>query len=208
MKDKKLGYTFFLGGKSHYMKAAIEPFENEINHLFDEDRWHQEKEIVNCNPIFRTHGATADGGITTGLIIGIGIFVGEWGANKILDELYDIKIRPAIANFFGQTNRKINSKSSSTIEFRSMIFYKKHNLLVLVRINAESAEEVDNNFDLIIQTHGQARELIETKGKLANIHEYTIDGNKVNIEPNLFTSLRNMESKEKKKIVKEMKHYV
>lgn len=84
----------------------MEPFEKEIESLFDSEEYYYETEALDNNPIFDFDGrATADVGITAGLVFGIIAFVGGWAGNKILDELYEIKMRPAIVNFFNQVNK-------------------------------------------------------------------------------------------------------
>ena len=198
-----------MSGKMHYMKAALDPFENRIDKLFDSTDWHYNNNEIKNNPVFHIDNTpTADAGLSTGLVLGIIAFVGGWSANKVLDELYEHKLKPAVIDFFKQVNENVNSETTRIIEYQNMVWYKEHEILVMVRIKAKSAYEIEENFDLIIQTHKHAMEWIKVKGKQASIHEYSIESGNVNVKPNLFNSLNQIQSEERTKTIKKMHKYI
>lgn len=209
LNDKNLSYSFLISGKMHYMKAALDPFENKIDKLFNSTDWHYNNDEIKNNPVFYINKTpTADAGISTGLALGIIAFAGGWSANKALDELYEHKLKPAVIDFFEQVNENVKSETTRTLEYQNMVWYKEHEILVMVRIKAKSAYEIEENFDLIIQTHKHAMEWIKTKGKQANIHEYSIESGIVNVKPNLFNSLDHIQSEERVETIKKMHEYI
>lgn len=193
----------------HYMKAAVNPFENKIDKLFDSTDWSYNNYEIKNNPIFYINKTpTADAGLSTGLILGIITFVGGWSANKVLDELYEHKLKPAVIDFFKQVNENINSETTRMIEYQNMVWYKEYEILVMVRIKAKSAYEIEENFDVIIETHKHAMDWIKTNGKQANIHEYSIESGNVNVKPNLYNSLDQIQSEERDETIKKMHKYI
>jgi hypothetical protein len=86
-----------------------------------------------------------------------------------------------------------------------MVWYEEHKVLVMVRMKANSAHEIEENFYLISQTYNNAVHWLMTNGKSASLHEYTIVDKKVNVVPNLFDSIGQIQTEDRSKTIRQFR---
>lgn len=206
MSSNKLGYSYILGGPSNHRKHAVDIIGNEVENLFNSKEWYSiSSGSFKNNPVLELDERPTADIVSTGLIFGLIAFAGDWAGNKALDELYEHKIKPAIIKLYKEVNEKSKSESSLSFEYQDIVWYEEHKVLVVVRMKVKSEQEIDNNFELIHKAHKNALKWIMSKGIQAPVHEYTIENKIVNVNPNFYSSLKEIQTEERMKSIKKLR---
>lgn len=204
MNDKKIGYNFIMGGRVHFKKSVIDVAEKEIETLFDSEEWYYADAEFKNNSVLEQDGPTAFIGAPE-LVYGVIVFVGAWTGTKVLDELYDHKIKPGIVSMYEKAKDKAASGKDFSFEYQSLVWYEEHKVLIMVSIEVGSELELKKNLDLIKQAHSNALKWLKINGKHAPIHKYIIKNKIIDTEPSFYRNLKAIQVEKGRKIIKSMK---
>lgn len=193
--NENLNYTFYFDGPSHILGASIDPMEKNIVKLIDSYNWSYNNNIIKDYSVFYFNTTpTASFKAVKIFAFGIVLTVANWALDKSLDELYDLKVREAIVDYYDETLNNVPSGKDFVFEYRNMVFYKEYNTLVIIRMRSKSPKEFEQMFEFLIDIHKMALRYLKENGQKAPIHDYILENNHVNIEPNLFNTLDDMKN--------------
>ena len=122
---------------------------------------------------------------TSGLdaLIGICLFLGGWAATKFLDEIYDIKLRPKIKEYFWPYIEKHGPDKKYSLA----ILAKKREAVgaVLICCIGSSIEEIESSERQIPAALNMAKELLNSSTE-NSVYLYVIENGTANLEPKVF----------------------
>lgn len=193
-------YSLSYRANAHHLKTLIEIFEVEEFELHHEKlqktSWYETSQKP---ALKRTKGYTADLSLSS-FVMNVAVLFTEWAAGKLFDEVYG-KNREKIIAFFESFYQK--SKPDTSVEYWNIVTYENPDIVVLIRLKASSIDEVLRDFDLILNAHRNAVDFINEKGVLAPIYEYVIQEGKVNLTPNMYNSIKEIEKSDCARILQQ-----
>lgn len=194
-------YTFFTSGDSFSLRNSLIPFVCDIEQglpVKSVDKLEEEYSVGDVLEVKR--GPTADAGFLTTIAVGVVVFVGGWAGKKLLDEIYDAKLRPRIKHWLEKLDSGLapNTKESPK-QLHVGIWYEDRKVLVLVVIEAENYLDMIELEPLVSITHENAAKWIKKNGVLSPVHVHVIRDGNVNVEPMTFGSVEDYCLKNRKK---------
>jgi hypothetical protein len=176
-------FTFVAQGNSHFLKAvadALETFET----LEKSGEWAQETDY------FRKMSPAASEGRPFALAFGeiagaFAFFMASCFGKKIFDEIYDRTAKRPIAEFL---TKILSLTDGKPIEYRDAIYLEDIKTLVIIRSLVHSGEE-RQAAKALLEGHRVAHLFLTNHGRKAEIHCHTIEGGKIDLNPELFDSL-------------------
>ncbi|MCL4758156.1 MAG: hypothetical protein KJZ96_07385 [Rhodocyclaceae bacterium] len=198
-------YTYFLSGQSPYMRVAIDAIGSELDPVLVDTDWHESSEPMKSNKALHLDSRpTMDAGIASGLIVGLSLFVGGWAGNKLLDEIYEEKLRGPLLRLLSKIFQKAMLPSCKRIEYQHVVTLNDIGLTVLVRLLLSNEKEIPESLDRLAYVHKLASDWIEKNGKCAPIHCYVIADGRCNVEPNLYNSLAEIQREERGRVIRKI----
>ncbi len=134
---------------------------------------------------------------------GIFLFFSTAVVEEELSEFYRSSVRPSLLNFYSQMMQK--SKKEILFEYRNMILYNEFDVMIVVRLRTKNYKEFEEKINMMTEIHSRALIWLRKNGKQGPIHEYLIEDDKVNILPNIFQNLKEIDSHDLKNDLKLIK---
>ncbi len=173
---------FSHAGPNHELQKIVKPFMNEVYEGLEEEGFKSE-DLRDFNipgnllpaPEFHT-GPRGDFGASA-LVIGVSVFlgttIGAWAVEKVCDEVYDVKIRPAFRNLLTNWGKSKNKQHPATT-IRFSIWYDVDQIMVNVVAEGSSKEELKQASELIPEAHKAALSWLENHGIQKKVLTYRI----------------------------------
>lgn len=198
-------YTYFIGGQNPYMRAAIDAIGSELDPVLANTDWEESSEPMKSNKaLYLNTRPTMDAGIVSGVAIGLCLFIGGWAGNKLLDEIYEEKLREPLFRLLGEAFRKANLPPNKRLEYQHVVTFEDIGLTILVRLLLNHENEIPESLNQMTHVHKLATEWIEKKGKGAPIHCYVISDGKCNVEPLFYSSLEEVKREERDRVIRKI----
>jgi len=117
-------------------------------------------------------------------IFGVLLFIPTWFAKKVLDEVYDLKIKPIVKGILKKADGvEIFSSKKKYKTFVFSMFYEEHNALIVVAIKEKSLDALASSLEIIPSVHVSALATLQEGNHKEPIHLYIVGKGKVNIRP-------------------------
>lgn len=198
-------YTFFAGGQAPFLRVGIDAMAEEIEPLFETTDWEYSKDLLRTNQSLLIDARpTADAGIVSGVVVGVCLFVGAWAGEKLLDEFYEAKLRPSLAQLLSKIFRKSNLPPGKGVEYQQLVTFEDIELTVVIRLLLKDDKEISDSLNLLLHIHNLAANWIKENGKKAQIHCYVVENGKSNVEPLLYGSLAEIQKEEREKVLRKI----
>ena len=146
----------------------------------------------------------ADAGTVSGVVIGISLFVSAWAGKKVLDEFYEIKLRPKLVQLFSRILRKSDFPQGKGLEYQQLVTFEDLGLTVVIRLLLNKENEIEESPNLLLSIHKLAADWIDKNGKKAPIHCYVVENGKSNIKPLFYSSLGEIKKEEREKVLRKV----
>lgn len=196
-------YTYFVGGQTPYMHAAIDAIGSELDPVLANTDWEESSEPMKSNKtLYLNTRPTADAGIVSGMAIGLCLFVGGWAGNKLLDEIYEEKLREPLSRMLGKAFKKAKLPPNKRLEYQHVVTFKDIDVTILVRLLLNHENDIPESLGQMTHVHKLASEWVENKGKGAPIHCYVISDGKCNLEPLFYNSLEEVKHEECDRVIR------
>lgn len=183
--SESIGYTIFASGNSEFFQAAPIPLAGCFDAAFVDDD----------SPVFRKElpeflsvdsRPKGDGGVVLAGIVGVFAFFSTWLLKKVLDDFYEIKLRPSIRNALGAADEKLEGVNATKPKMLMVgISYSDRQILILIGIVGDSFEEILAAEHMIPAVHANAVLWAENNPSEFPIHLYIVDHGTSNVEPML-----------------------
>jgi len=182
VNSSTIGYSIVSVGNSRFFRALAIPFASDMELLAKGTELSYEP--VPDDEVFAVDTRQKAIGTETAVAVGIVLFVGSWFAKKILDEIYDIKLKPIIRNVIQKADEIVISGARKRgLSFVVGIHHQDKQTLVLVVLKTKEKNELLGNLETIRNVHAAARQNVEQSKYDAPLHLYVIEDGKVNVEP-------------------------
>jgi hypothetical protein len=177
-----VGYTGISSGNASFLRAFPIPLASDIELVAKETEI--EYESIQTIDVFSVDKRPKAMGMESIAVAGIILFIGSWFAKKLLDEIYDLKLKPVIRRAIQRADEVIifGAKKHSLI-FLVGIYHRDKEKLVLVAVKTKDKTELLSGLEKIKDVHAIARQKVEMLKYHAPLHLYVIENGKVNIEP-------------------------
>lgn len=193
-----LSYRFFFGGQSHQLIRFLDAFdENLSSHLKNSGVEEADDAVANRPELTFERKVTADAGVSTA-VIGLVFFVAGWAGNHILDELFEDKFKEGLKGLTSKVRNNIKMSRTESIEYRSVICKPEGHPTVVIRLNVETDHTLSGLTDSIKFAHAHAENWIAANGKKAEIHCHTIVNGQFNLEPELYSNIKEIDIRNRK----------
>lgn len=203
MSDIK--YTFYVGGDYPFFRVSIEAFGEEIEPLFEATDWEYSRDLMKNNQaLYIDTRPKADVGTVSAVVIGISLFVAAWAGQKVLDEFYELKLRPNLFRLLSKIFRRSNFPQGKRLEYQQLVTFEDLELTVIIRLLLKEEKEIEESLNLLLPIHKCAAEWIEKNGKKAPIHCYVVENGKSNIEPLFYKSLAEIKKEERYTVLRNL----
>lgn len=181
-------YSFGIEGQKHLIMAAADAIESTVQPYFeDSEEWSYDKDYFSRIPALKTSPAVmAFGGWdVAGIVM---CFIGAAFATKIFDEVYERTLKRPIGKQLDLLLNTISIPEGKSIEYRDIIYFEDIQLVVVIRVIAgkNCGQELEKQ---VMQAHLIAHTYIEQNGRKAPIHCHKIIDGRVEIEPELYSTL-------------------
>jgi hypothetical protein len=198
-------YTYFLVGQNPYMRAAIDAIGSELDPVLANTDWQESSEPMKSNKaLYLDTRPTMDAGIASGLVVGLCLFVGGWAGNKLLDEIYEEKLREPLLRLLRKTIQKANLPPNKRLEYQHVVTFNDLGLTILVRLLLNHEKEIPESLGQLVCVHNLASDWIEKNGKGAPIHCYVVADGKCNVEPYFYNSLAEIQREERAHVIRKI----
>ncbi|MBL8856399.1 MAG: hypothetical protein JNK57_20705 [Planctomycetaceae bacterium] len=187
--SESIGYTIFASGDSEFFNAAPIPLADCFEAAFVNDD----------SPVFTSElpeflsvdsRPKADGGVVLAGIVGVFAFFSAWLAKKVLDDVYEIKLRPSIRKALGAADDKLDGANAAKPKMLMVGFsYSDRQIFILIGIVGDSFEEILASEHMIRTVHENAIQWAEKNPSEFPIHLYIVDRGTTNVEPMLYHDL-------------------
>ena len=194
-------YTFFTSGDSFSLQNSLIPFVCDAEKYLSVKNLDELGQEYSIGDVLKgKRGPTADAGFLTTIAIGVVAFVGGWAGKKLLDEIYEAKLRPRIKPWLEKLDSGLapNAKENPK-QLQIGIWYEDRKVLVLVVIEADEYKDMIESEPLVSITHENAAKWIERNGVVSPVHVHVIKDGNINVEPMTFGSAEEYSMKNRKK---------
>lgn len=190
MDKLKVSYTVSSSGDQHWLRAVSIPLAETLEQSFEHDDSIQR--IDDLPDYLRIDAKpTADAAILIKGVVGIFATLGLTLGYKILDDVYEVKFRPAILKALGAADEKLSGANSSEAKALQLgIIYVDNDVTILITIVGRSFAEILKSENQILAIHSAAVEWIEQNEATERVHLYIVNGGKFDPKPLLFENLK------------------
>ena len=189
MNSEGIGYSVLSLGNAGFLRALPIPLASDIEQIAEDAGL--EYGPVPENELFAVDARPKAIGTETAAAVGVLLFVVSWLASKILDEIYDIKLKPIIRNLIQRADDiVIFGSKKRALSFVIGVYHKDREKLVLVALKGTEKVDILGKLDMIKNVHMVARQNMEKPEYEASLHLYIIEGGEVNVEPIQLSNLQ------------------
>lgn len=189
MNSDSVGYTSVCAGDASFLRALPIPLASDLEVVA------KEAEIKHENlptiDVFAVDKRPKNLGLESAVAAGIILFVGSWFAKKLLDEIYDLKLKPVIRRVIQKSDEiTIFGKKKRSFVFLVGVYYRDEEKLVLVALKAKDKAVLVNDLERIRDVHTSAYRKLTMPEYDRPLHLYVLENGQANVEP---IQLRNMQ---------------
>lgn len=201
----QIKYTYLLKGQNTFMKIALNAIDSELHPILTATDWEESSEDLKSSKALNInmHPTMAAGSISI-LGIGLVLFVGNWGGNKLLDEIYESTLKEPVTNLLNKIFSESKIPKNKLIEYQQLVTFEDLDLTILIRLPVKRKEEISQSLGKLINIHKLAAEWINTNGRGAAIHCYLVENGTCNIEPVFYDSLEQIEQEGKTQVIRKI----
>ena len=182
MNSSEIGYSVLSSGNAQFLRALPIPLAEDLE-VIAQDSGLKYTPIPE-DKVFVVDARSKAIGAESAAAVGILLFVGSWLASKVLDEIYDIKLKPIIRNLIHKADEiVIFGSKKRALSFLIAIYHQDKQKLVLVALKCREKEDLVGNLELIRNVHMAARQNVDQPKYRAPLHLYIIESGEVNVEP-------------------------
>jgi hypothetical protein len=182
MNSTEIGYSVLSSGNARFLRALPIPLASNME-MIAEDAGLKYAPFPE-DEVFAFDARPKAIGTETAAAVGILFFVGSWLVSKILDEIYDIKLKPIIRNLIQKADEiVIFGSKKRALSFVIGIYHQDKQKLVLVVLKSTDKEDFLSKIEMISNVHAAARQNVEQPKYEAPLHLYVIEDGEVNSEP-------------------------
>lgn len=182
MNSSEIGYSVLSSGNAQFLRALPIPLAADMEVIADDSGLKYTP--VPEDDVFVVDTRPKAIGAESAAAVGILLFVGSWLASKVLDEIYDIKLKPIIRNLIHKADEIVIFGSKKRgLSFLIGIYHQDKQKLVLVALKCREKEDLIGNLELIRNVHLAARQNVDQPKYGAPLHLYIIESGEVNVEP-------------------------
>lgn len=192
LSDIVKGFTAGYNANVSFVKTIYDPFVDDIKQSFQEagleNALSNPQKIPNLtNPKNTKPSANW---VVAPFIVGTTIFlattIGSWAVNKLTDELYDARIRPALLKMAERYRQQYEAKGYDyDLDFDFRVYYETDELEVVVKAKAASAKEIETIVELIPEAEKAALAWVKEHGITSNRLTYRIKNGQLSNFPKL-----------------------
>ncbi|MBA3964362.1 MAG: hypothetical protein H0X47_01015 [Nitrospirales bacterium] len=187
--ESRFGYTVFAGGDRNFLRSVSIPLVEILDNYLESDESATFTEDLPDYLAIDSRPA-AEAAILIGGVVGVFAFFASWLATKILDDIYEAKLQPAIRRALGTADQKLEETNSRKAKMLLLgISYAEKRVFILICIVGETFVEILNSEHMIKMVHRNAVVWIENNSFSEPIHLYIVNHGNVNLEPLRFDSL-------------------
>ncbi|MEW8053271.1 MAG: hypothetical protein AB2809_23190 [Candidatus Thiodiazotropha sp.] len=198
-------YTYFVAGQNPFMRAAIDAIGSELDPVLANTDWQESSEPMKSNKALHLDTRpTMDAGMVSGLVIGLCLFVGGWAGNKLLDEIYQEKLREPLLRLLREAFKNAKLPSNKRLEYQHVVTFNDIGVTILIRLLLDHEDEISESLEQMTHVHKLASEWIEKNGKGAPIHCYVVADSKCNVEPQFYNSLEEVKREEYDRVIRKL----
>lgn len=182
-------YCFGGQGNAEFFRAAADAIDATLSGFFRDSAWAKDAEWVRGIPVLAQNERPQ----ALGFIEVAGaftIFIATCFGKKIFDEVYDRLLKRPLAPFIDRICRS-DAVNGKAIELRDVVYLSDIDLVVVITA-AATADTAADTARLFLQAHRIAYAYIERCGRQAPVHCHSIVDGRVDLEPELFTSLQQL----------------
>ncbi len=182
---EKISYSVVAGGNSNFLRAFAIPLADELGKL-------KETQYIEVpkNNIFEHDSNPKAFDLATAGFFGIVLLLPGWFAVKVIDEFYDIKIKPLVRKIIYKADSiEIFSKRKNKKVFTLSVFHEECDVLVIVAIKEENLESMDAGLARFSSIHAAANNIIQSGSHKSEVHLYVLSGGKVNAQPYIHNNI-------------------
>jgi len=188
-QSESIGYTVFASGDSEFFRAASILLAECLKTAFVDD---DSPVLTTELPKFLSVDSRpkADGGVVLAGIVGVFAFLTTWFAKKLLDDVYEIKLRPSIREALGAADVKLDGANAAKPKMLMVgISYSDRQIFILIGVVGDTFEEILASERIIPMVHANAVQWAEKNPSNLPVHLYIVDRGTTNIEPMLYKDL-------------------
>lgn len=188
-------YTFGHEGQSYFLRPALEIQGAVVEPFFEDDGWHYDRDYFSRVPaLSQSRQPTALGGLeVAGIVM---CFIGTCFGKKIFDEVYERTLKRPIGAQLDKLLATVVIPAGKTVEYRDIIYLEDIDLVVVIRAVATKDRGAAIQQE-VMQAHRIAHGYIEQHGRKAPIHCHKIVDGRVDIVPELFSTLEEIKQSDR-----------
>lgn len=123
-------------------------------------------------------------------MVGVMVFLGVWGIKRLLDDVYELKIRPRVRKLLGEADKTAQLSSGRSRAFLFAVSYGSAERTVVAIALGETLAEVAANEHFVPEVHLHAYELLERGDQQGRpVLAYLISDGRFSSEPLLFENI-------------------
>jgi hypothetical protein len=182
MSANRITVQVICGGDSRVIRALGIPLAESLKADGVEFR-----EQGDAPEFLQASGRPMAGAGAVAAVFGVLVFLGSWGAKKLLDELYATKIRPKIDEVVRSTEAQaLKSGRGKKWLFQLGVWYEEERVLILLTLVGDNLRAVMAQEPLLPQLHALALTWLRENRSAAPVHLYIAECGRANLEPLLF----------------------
>lgn len=188
-QSETIRYTVFASGDSQFFNTASVPLAECLESAFVDD---DSPVFTNDLPEYLSVDSRpkADGGVVLAGIVGVFAFLTTWLAKKVLDDVYELKLRPSIRKALGAADNQLKGTNAAKPKMLMVgISYADRQIFILIGIVGDSFEEILASEHMFHTVHANAVQWADDNPSDQPIHLYIVDRGTTNIEPMLYNDL-------------------
>jgi len=180
--NSEIGYSILSSGNARFLRALPIPLASNLASIA-EDSGLKYRQLPD-DMVFAVDSRPKALGFEAAAAVGILLFVGSWFASKILDEIYDIKLKPIIRNVIQKADEIIIfGTRKRPLSFVVGINHQDIEKLVIVVLKTNEKGELLDKLEMIKNVHATARLNLEQAKYELPLLLYIIQDGRVNLEP-------------------------
>lgn len=178
-------YSVVAGGNSDFVRSFSIPLAEELESIEGlEYQALPDIEVFVHDTRHRAFDIPIEG------LFGVLLFLPGWLTLKALNELYDIKIRPAVRQIIRKADEvEVFSSNKKHKAFVFSVFHEESNVIVILAAKEKSLRQLETSSAKLPTLLPSALETIRSNGSSDEVHLYVLSDGKVNVEPYIHPNL-------------------
>ena len=194
-----------LGGRNPFMHKAAEAIGDVLEPHLDSLNWVNSVEILKTKKSLKHNTRPmADAGIVSVVSIGLCIFLVQWAGGKVLDEIYEEKLKDPLFNTLQSALKKMGLSSDQRLEYQHIVSFDDIDTTIVIRLLLNDEEELKVSLDQLKYAHNLANKWLEQDDRKPPLICYEIQDGKCTLEPILYDSLEDIRKVERDKVIRKI----